>query len=251
MAKKLVAFLFVFLFLISFTSAIDSLGYFTIDKPVELIQTGSNETSLLSYCNISSVKYPNSTVFLSNQIMSTTDDTYFNYTVNASNTGELGRYIVTGFCGIEGGEMKTYSYDFIINYTGWELTTGESIIYFLFLVGAICVLGLSLYGSIVIPWRDYKSPDSGQVIGMNDWKFLKLFLIVTDYLLLMWVFGIIRSITANFLFLVGASKVFNWLYWIMISFAFPIIIVGMLVFIISWLNGKKMKEALSRGLPIN
>ena len=70
---KVMIFLAIGLFLITTVTA--SLGTFQENTEVDLIQTCNNCT----YCNLTSIKYPNGTNAFTNVEM-TKDNTYFNYT---------------------------------------------------------------------------------------------------------------------------------------------------------------------------
>ena len=65
--KKEIFIIFLFLFLFSFVYAVDteSLGTFEKGKTIELMQSGDNGTALLEFCNITSIKYPNSSIIIS------------------------------------------------------------------------------------------------------------------------------------------------------------------------------------------
>ena len=81
-----------------------TLGTFKQNTCIELAQTCQNCT----YNNISRVLYPNSTIALSNVVM-TKDDTYYNYTFCTNN--QIGEYVVNGFGDLDGVKTSwTYSY---------------------------------------------------------------------------------------------------------------------------------------------
>ena len=99
------------MFLISLVAAeVQTLGTFKRYECVGLIQTCSNCT----YNNISNVIYPDSSVALSENVM-TKVNTNYNYTF--CNTSELGEYIVNGF-GNPDGEKTTWNYNLFITETG-------------------------------------------------------------------------------------------------------------------------------------
>jgi len=111
--KKLFFILMIGIFLISFVNAsIPNLGNFKRYDCVSLIQTCSSCT----YNNISSVVYPDSSVALSNVIM-TGDGTLYNYTF--CSTTKLGEYVVNGYGDLD-GDKTTWSYYFEITETGKE-----------------------------------------------------------------------------------------------------------------------------------
>ena len=111
--KKLILILMLGIFLISLASAeIQTLGTFKQRECINFIQTCDNCT----YNNISSVLYPDSSIALSNVVM-TRDDTYYNYTF--CDASILGHYIVNGYGDLD-GEKTIWSYDFEVTADGIE-----------------------------------------------------------------------------------------------------------------------------------
>ncbi len=109
--KKIILTILLGMFLISLVAAeVQTLGTFKRYECVGLIQTCSNCT----YNNISNVIYPDSSVALSENVM-TKVNTNYNYTF--CNTSELGEYIVNGF-GNPDGEKTTWNYNLFITETG-------------------------------------------------------------------------------------------------------------------------------------
>jgi len=223
-----------------------TLGTYRINSAVEVPQVCSNATSLCDLCNITSIKYPNSTIIVSNVEM--TKRTYdFNYTLYPNQTGELGTYLVNGFCK-SGNEVKVFSYDFQITRTGELLSTSQAIVYIVVLIGILPIFLLCLLGAIKLRWKNQRD-EMGYIISVNDLKYVKLMLIVLCYILLLWMFGILRAMTGNYLELNAASNLFYYLYWIMLAFMWPIIVVSVILGFIMWVESKKIKKILNRGVP--
>lgn len=219
----------------------ESLGVYKQNNCVSLIQTCSDCT----FVNISSVLYPNSTKALGEVTMTKTG-TFYNYSFCDAST--LGVYNVNGH-GNENSIDTVWAYDFEITATGTSLSTGQSIIYFIFLVASILIFFISLYYAIKIQWQHQKD-EEGYVIGINDLRWVKIFCIVICYLVLMSIMGLMRGITANFVPEIGVSGLFEWLYWIMLAGVFPIIVCGFTFALINFLNNKKIQRALRRGIQI-
>jgi len=212
---------------------VESFGNFKINQKVDLIQTYN-----ATYCNITSITSPNSTIYSQNVDM-TKSGVKFNYTF--SSTSELGDYTVCGEC-------DTTPWCAVLN-IGTNLSTAQAIIYFIFLLSAIGIFFLCLYYAVKIPWKHQRNED-GEVIGINDLRYVKLFLIVGCYLILMFVSGLLRSITANFIPELGVSGFFEWIFWIMLSLMYPIIVCSLILGLIIFINNKKLQKAIQRGLPI-
>lgn len=219
------------------------LGTFARDSEVQLIQTCNNCT----YCNLTSIKYPNATNIMINVVM-VQDTTEFSYDLNGANTTVIGTYKYCYDCG-NSVERKTGCIDFEITQTGSTLSTAQGIIYVVILVALIFVFVLSLTGAIKLPWKHGRSSD-GIIVSVNDLRYLKIILYVVSYLVLMFFFGIMRSISANFLFMEGYSGVFNWLFWIMFSFLFPLMILSLVIIIATFLKNLKIKESIFRNVPL-
>jgi len=112
--------LFIALVLIQSASAL--LGTYKLGMDVDLIQTCNNCT----YCNLTSVKYPNGTDILTNVKM-TKDDTYYNYLLDGGNLTVIGTYTYYYDCG-NLVEKATGGIDFEVTITGDETPEGISFI---------------------------------------------------------------------------------------------------------------------------
>lgn len=232
---------FLLLVLPSINAEVQTLGTFIVDSNINLIQVCDNCT----YVNLTSVKLPNSTIISYNINMTEVQSTY-NFTFTQTDT--LGNYIYTT-CGDPDGVFTCSSINFEVTNSGSIISTGESIIYIIFTIMILFTFLICLWGAVTIPFKNQVNAE-GKIVSVNDLKYLKIFLIVVCYLLLFFIFGITRSITANFLFLNGANKVFHWLYSMMLATLFPAMVLTLLFTIILYIQSKKLKEALMRGVPI-
>lgn len=115
----IISLLLVFL-LIQTTSAL--LGTYEKDTSVDLIQTCNNCT----YCNLTSIKYPNGTDILRNVKM-TKNLTYFNFLLDGGNITTVGTYTYYYDCG-NGFETATGGINFEVTNTGDETPEGVSYI---------------------------------------------------------------------------------------------------------------------------
>jgi len=113
--------LFIALVLIQTASAL--LGTYQVNTDVDLIQTCNNCT----YCNITSVKYPNGTDLLRENISMIKDGTYYNYLLDGDNLTTVGTYTYYYDCG-NGVESVTGGIDFEVTITGDETPEGVSYI---------------------------------------------------------------------------------------------------------------------------
>lgn len=229
------------LILSTVNAEIQTLGNFPKDNSIQLTQVCDNCT----YVNLTKVTLPDSVAVNINDVMEK-DDTFYNYTF--STTSQLGDYIYTT-CGDPDGVRTCVSVSFSITNAGHDISTGESIIYVVFSLVILFAFFLCLYGAIQIPFRNTVN-DEGKIISINDMKYLKVVCIIFSYLLLLFIFGITKSIMENFLFINGAYKVFQWLYSFMFAFVWPLIVLSLLFTLILFLESTKIKKALQRGVPI-
>lgn len=106
-----------------------SLGTFIQGSCIELKQIAN-----ASYCNVTSVNYPNSSKAISNLIM-TKSGSEFNYT-NFCETSILGKYIVNGEC-----DGEAWAYHFMITTTG---DSGGNDIPLFLLIGSVVILIMAI-----------------------------------------------------------------------------------------------------------
>jgi len=201
--------------------------------------------SISARCNVTIIN-PQGTI-IKNNVAMTRNNSLYNVTLLESETGVKGEYEFTPCC-VDGRESNCNSLIFEVTKTGSKLSTAEGIVYVIFLVAMIFTILLTLWGAVMIPFRNPRS-ENDIVVGVNDLKYLKVFCIVFTYLLLMFIFGITRSIMENFLYVEGAYKVFNFLFWMMLSFTWPGIVVGLVFTVILFLRDKQLKQMLERGVP--
>jgi len=246
--KKGIFFILIGIFLISFTSAVYNAGLFEKDKVVDLkLPCSYNGTfcSTSAKCNITT-RYPNGSYQINNQIMTNTGNGLPNMTLNKNN--ETGEYSGFYIC-CEEGYCDSSSIIFQITPNGRVLSTAQGILYIIFLLGVLFIFSLCLYGSIKIRWHGKISAD-GRILGSQDLRYFKIILIAFSYLLAVSITGIMRSIFTNFLLYDNASQVFNWLFWILFSFIFPILVLSVLMMIIVFIDNKRLESALKRGVPL-
>jgi len=111
--KKLFTLMLMGIFLLSLTSAgIQDLGTFAQGDSIRLIQICSDCT----FNNITSIIDPNSQELIGIKPMTRTGSVY-NFTLEATNTSEMGDYIVNGI-GDDGGTDDIWNYKFTITADG-------------------------------------------------------------------------------------------------------------------------------------
>jgi len=196
-------------------------------------------------CN-ASINYPNETSLVDNVKMTNTGNGRPNVTL--SDTSVVGTY-QGYYCCIQNSYGDCDTFEFEITPSGSILSTGEGIVYIVFVAALIFTFLLFLVGAVKLPFKNNRS-ETGELVSVNDLKYLKIVCMVFSYLMLMAIFGIMRQVTANYLHLSGASKTFEWLFWFMLSFTWPTIITSVILSFVMFVTGRKMTKILERGVPI-
>lgn len=195
--KKLYLLLFMSLFLLSFTSAVNEcgndnsyLGTFKQSDTTTLRQTCNS----CSYVNLSGITYPNSTNIHYNfpMIKSGVD-----YSFDFLNTTQLGCYSYSVY-GDKGGVLTTENIDFKITQSGLAQTTGGSIVYIAVLGLLIFLFFLNSVGIAKLPGGNSRA-DSGNVISISVLKYLKSTLFVVGWGLIISILFISSNIAEAYL----------------------------------------------------
>lgn len=233
---------------LSVTMSSAQVNTFIVNEPMNItvVCVNAGFCSASANCTINVQRQLDSVIVIEGGAM-TYNPTIFNYTYTPVT---IGKYNVGGVC-IDGVYSEKIDYSFEVTNNGDDLTTGSSMMYLVMLLFSVILFCFTFYWMIELKFGNFFDYNTGDLVGRNDWKYLKLFLIPVNYVLLMWIFGIARSIAANYLFLPGLGLVFNWAYWVMLSFAFPALIVSLFFLIIMVINDKRINEALKRGSPYN
>lgn len=205
---------------------------------------------LIQYCsdctfvNITSITYPNGTLQPLNVVAVFQGGDSYVYN-NFCSTNDLGTYIY-GTLGNPAGTLVQQSIEREVTANGFILSDSQSIVYLVFLIAALFIFLLTLYGAIKIKWKSDKDPE-GHILNINKVRYFKPFLMAMAYLELTFIFGILYSITSNSLTFDNVSPMFNWLYWLMLSFLFPIAVCTLIFSLIVFIQDRKLRKRISRG----
>jgi len=145
--KRVLFLVVVCLVLLNVSAIVETLGTFKQNEDVELLQSGTG----LNYCNITSVKYPDSSEALGH-VQMTKDGTEYNYTF--TQTSNIGTYLVNGFCS-NGSDSIVWAYDFEVTPTGVLQTTSQGIGSAIYLILMLFLTGLFLYGGFKFSESEY------------------------------------------------------------------------------------------------
>lgn len=218
-----------------------TLGIFIKDSCIQLKQTCGNCT----YVNITRVSAPDSSVLLQGNFSMDKADTIYNKTF--CTTSQLGQYIVD-WKADPNGITSAGNFDFFITLTGQKPTTAQGTIYFFLGFLSIIIFCLSLYGAIKIKWkhpRDMK----GQIIGLNDLKYLKLFLWFFTYLMLIFITFAFKHVSQIADWDV-AGNWFNFMFWFLVVGLFPTFVLTCVLGFVSFMESKKLNDFFKRGIKV-
>ena len=165
------------------------------------------------------------------------------------NFSRLGEYAYLVDCSSTDTLGGAVSVEIEVTESGHGVNEGQAIIYSIALIIAMLFLALFLTGAIMIPWGHATDPEDN-IVNVNDLRFVKIFLIAISYVMTMFIFGLVRSITGGLLTFVGISNIFEWLYWIMLSFLWPLIVLIFIVAFIIFLQNLSIRRDLKRGLTV-
>jgi len=242
--KQILIFLMLGMFLISFSSASETdcsfIDTFQQNTTINIWQTCSSCPGI----NITSIIYPDGTQDIGNLEMEKSG-TYYNYSF--SNTSKLGRYFYNVF-GVKDGNDRTETLCFDITPDGKVFTQGKATSYIGFIIILFILFGLSLFGSIVIPWKHVRT-EEGYVVGINEMRYVKLMLWALNYILLTFLFGLSYKFFRE-AGIEGFTQFFRWAYQIMLSFLYPILIATIIFMVMAFLSSKRLRQQLEKGIRV-
>lgn len=194
MVNKKLAILLLGLFLLSFTSAIDCWGTFKQDTEIQLIQ----KCPSCSYVNITSITYPNGTIFLNEEM--TKNETNFNFTLPDSS--QEGR-ITYGTIGDKNGADPPNFEDLCIQITptGSSVNTSETLMYITILFFILLLLAISLYVAVITPYQNLgeMSSDGPVIVRVTKTKYVKIMAFWFSYAMFQALITILAGIANNYI----------------------------------------------------
>jgi uncharacterized membrane protein YiaA len=223
-------------------AALTTLGTFKTNEEITIRQLCADCT----YNNVTSLVYPNGTDAQIEMDVMTKAGSEYTYIFNF--TEDIGEYTVNGI-GDPGGTETIWLYTFNVNPSGEELTTAQGIIYFLALILGLIIFGITLWGAIIFPWRNPRN-DEGFLLGISDFKYVKVALWVFVYLEILVILRLATNITIGFLLLQGVGSFFSILYTIALILSIPM---APLIIWFTWywiLTDKRILAEIERGIPV-
>ena len=223
------------------SAVIETLGTFKQDSCIDLQQAGEGFTA----CNVTTVKYPNTSVAMNEFRMERTGN---QYNLSFCNTSVVGAYITNGFC-TNVSHTVVWAYDFNINVAGHELSTSQGLIYIILLAISFVIFLITLYSSIKVKWK-HERDGEGRILNISDTRWFKPLLMGASYYLFVWMAFLIHGISLNYLTLSGISGLFNVIWLTAFGLMLPLTAVILVFIIIVILEDKKLWKKIERGLPV-
>lgn len=141
----------------------------------------------------------NAMLVLANMSLNT-NNIEWNYTILGHNFSETGQYVTLFYCqytGVNGTYGGTAGFSFEVTNNGKIFEMPEALTYFILLLGVFLLFTLSLYLTVVTPFKNTKN-EKGSIIYIVNAKYVKLGLIMLTWLLLVWILNILVGLSANF-----------------------------------------------------
>jgi hypothetical protein len=173
----------------------------------------------------------------------------FNYTLPVSNTSKLGDYCYDVTCSAN-NRNATRNFCFTINRTGTENSTAQSLVYIIMLFLGLIFLCAFTFGAIKTKWENIRS-NEGQLVRISYKKHLKILFSALAYTTCTWLAYVSWNISLGYLELENVAYFFRFIFITLLSFALPISIFFMAIFIISFINDLKIQKMIERGISLD
>jgi len=195
-------------------------------------------------CN-ATITSPNSSIVIDNKLM-TNNVAYHNISLSSNDVNVLGIYTVDMTC-VDSSLNGANTFYFKITPSGDEISTAQGLVYSVLFVLTVVVLMLTLYGSFRFPWKNNRNED-GEVIGVNELKYLKLFCVAFSYVLLILINWMAYTLAYGYLSFNFMANFFYTIYWILLSLAVPLLVILVVIVIVKFIDDKKIWDAFGRGI---
>lgn len=208
-----------------------SANYYSIENDLDLKLQESS-------CNSISIFYPNGTILIDNQTMSNYFS-YSNYTISSSSLIG-GTYQYYSDCGSGTFEVNNNG----IEPTQARATLNAAMMFLLVLLFILCVW-------LMLRMENYKRDVEGEILGINQLKYIKFPLFTLAYGILMGIFYIASNIGFGYLGDELFAQIFFTLFTIMMKLYIVILLVVTAWFFFQIVQDKKISGLIERGVDIN
>jgi hypothetical protein len=242
--KKQYPFLFAMLLIIvligSVSANFDAIYGKTNDNIV-IMQTCSNATSV----NITSIAYPDSSIAVSDAVMTSLGNGDFRYDFNLTQLD--GTYVIRK---VSNGCEQTFVTPLYISPTGTELSTAQAISYtFIFIIAFLVLIGLLIAG-IYLPANNKSDEMTGYVIAISNMKYVKLLCFAFAYLTAMFISYFSWMTCLSYLNMDFVTDIFRIMFSVLALCILPLFIVSIYIVIANLVRDSKVGEMLSRGFKV-
>ena len=226
---------------------VSSVNYFyekdeKVNQRIRCFDSSNNYCGSGTKC-YASVEDPEGMTALNN-VSLTFNETYFNITLPTNKTGE---YSFIGACSSSNNMIMEFTYE--VTLSGKSFTLQQSLLYFVVVGILILVFLLSLSGAIIIPYKNIRDEEE-IIIGINHFKYAKLFCIYFSYLLFIWIMNLLVGLTNYYLDLGLSFSIFAFLLRFLMRTIFPVgVLIFVAVVILFW-KDKATQDLINRGITL-
>jgi len=215
-----------------------------VDTDLSLTVQCTNST----YANLTYAKYVSDSMYLiSSEKQMTKNGIFYNYTLTSSLNNKSGTIEYGYRCDVNGEEQSSGNRIFV-SLMGDELSSSHATLYIIIFAGLLFIFILTFYGAMVFPWRNGRNED-GEVININDLKYLKVVLFVFIYLESIFIITIMKNIS-GYLLIDGTYSFFRIVQTFLLIGMLPFFPLLIFFTIMIWINDKKVQKNLQRGIPV-
>lgn len=189
---------------------------------------------------------PDSTILLQNVTM-TNQGNFFNYSLNTTQTSQLGVYDYYVECDtVPASSQVHYNDNFKITVSGTDPSTAQGIIYAILLFATMFIMVLCLYGAVTI--NGANEFELNKIIKINYNKYIKQGLWFLSYLFLIFTVFFATEISTNFLQLTFISDTLGWIHIVLWIGLVPIFFIFVTFSLIKWLADLELQDLAKRNL---
>lgn len=208
-----------------------------------------NDTNFISnstgQCGFTMI-IPNGSVIYKNQKINYFQDSENDWqiTLLKGNFTIPGQYSYAAECNTT-SQIGLISAGFLVTQTGLDPSISEAVIYWLSFFGMLIIFFLSMYFSIVLPYRNTRA-DDGKIMSVNKLKYAKLGFILMSYALFNWILNLLLGLS-TFLSLTMYQGLFSNMFLLFTKMSWPFTIVWAIIFLLTLKNDAKIGQLLKRG----
>ena len=215
-----------------------------IDSDLSLTVQCTNST----YANLTYAKYVSTSVYLINTEQAMTKNgIFYNYSIPAINNTQAGTIEYGYRCDVDGIDYSSGN-QIYVSMIGEDLSSSTGILYIVLVVGLVIIFLITVYGAMVFPWRNNRNED-GEIISINDLKYLKIVLWILAYLEMLFIVSILKNLS-GYLLNEGTYAFFNMVFMLMLIALLPFFPALVFFTIVIWLSDKKTQKAIAKGIPV-